>query len=42
MVTILMPSTNASRHSKWSEWSAPVNLGVGINTTIFRGSPGHL
>ena len=39
MVTMLMPSTNASRHSKWSEWSAPVNLGVGINTSFSEAAP---
>jgi hypothetical protein len=39
MVTMLMPSTNASRHSKWSEWSAPVNLGAQINTSFSEAAP---
>ena len=39
MVTMLMPSANASRHSKWSEWSAPVNLGAGINTPFSDAAP---
>ena len=39
MVMMLMPSTNASRDSKWSEWSAPVNLGVGINTPFSEAAP---
>jgi hypothetical protein len=39
MVTMLMPSTNASRHSEWSEWSAPVNLGAGINTSLGEAAP---
>jgi hypothetical protein len=30
--TALMLSADASRDSKWSEWSTPVNLGAGINT----------
>ena len=33
MVMMLMPPADASRDSK-SEWSAPVNLGVGINTSF--------
>ena len=32
MVMMLMPSADASRDSKWSEWSTPDNLGAGINT----------
>jgi OOP family OmpA-OmpF porin len=39
MVTMLMPSTNASRQSKWSEWSAPVNLGAQINTSFSEAAP---
>jgi len=39
MVTMLMPSANASRHSKWSDWSAPVNLGAGINTPFGEAAP---
>jgi Tol biopolymer transport system component len=39
MVTMLMPSANASRDSKWSEWSTPVNLGAGINTPFVDASP---
>jgi Tol biopolymer transport system component len=36
---MLMPSANASRSSKWSEWSAPVNLGAGINTPFGEAGP---
>jgi Tol biopolymer transport system component len=39
MVMMLMPSINASRHSKGSEWSAPVNLGAGINTSFGEAAP---
>jgi WD40-like Beta Propeller Repeat len=39
MVTMLMPSANASRDSKWSEWSTPVNLVAGINTPFVDASP---
>jgi Tol biopolymer transport system component len=39
MVTMLMPSATASRHSKWSEWSTPVNLGAGINTSLGEAAP---
>jgi hypothetical protein len=39
MVMMLMPSTNASRQSKWSEWSAPVNLGSAINTSSGEAAP---
>src|SRR5262245_30664646 len=39
MVTMLMPSINASRHSNRSEWSAPVNLGSGINTSFGEAAP---
>ena len=39
MVTMLMPSADASRDSKWSEWSTPENLGAGINTPFVDASP---
>ena len=34
-----MPSADASRNPKWSEWSPPVNLGPGINTSFVEASP---
>src|SRR5262249_55464310 len=37
--TALMLSADASRDSKWSEWSTPVNLGAGINTPFVDSSP---
>lgn len=39
MVTMLMPSADASRDSKWSEWSTPERLGAGINTPFVDASP---
>jgi Tol biopolymer transport system component len=39
MVMMLMPSTDASRDPKWSEWSTPVNLGAGINTSFSEAAP---
>lgn len=39
MVMTLMPSADASRTSKESEWSAPVNLGALINTSFSEGAP---
>ena len=39
MVMMLMPPADASRDSKWSEWSAPVNLGAGINTSFGEAAP---
>lgn len=38
VVVMLMPSADASRHSR-SEWSAPVNLGPGINTEFSEAAP---
>lgn len=38
IVVMLMPSADASRLSK-SEWSAPVNLGPGINTSFSEAAP---
>ena len=37
--TALMPSADASRDSKLSEWSTPENLGAGINTPFVDASP---
>jgi Tol biopolymer transport system component len=34
-----MPTADASRRSKWSDWSPPVNLGPGINTAFVDASP---
>lgn len=34
-----MPSADASRNPKWSEWSPPVNLGPGINTSFVEAAP---
>ena len=34
-----MPAADASRSSKWSEWSVPDNLGSGINTAAVEASP---
>jgi Tol biopolymer transport system component len=39
MVMMLMPPADASRDSKWSEWSAPVNLGAAINTSFSEAAP---
>ena len=39
MVMMLMPPADASRDSKGSEWSAPVNLGSGINTSFSEAAP---
>ncbi len=39
MAVVLMPPADAARNSKWSEWSAPVNLGAGINTPFSEASP---
>jgi hypothetical protein len=39
MVMMLMPPADASPDSKWSEWSAPVNLGAGINTSFSEAAP---
>ena len=39
MVVVLMPPADASRDSKGSEWSAPVNLGAGINTLSSEAAP---
>src|SRR5215831_434027 len=39
MVMMLMPPADASPQSKWSEWSAPVNLGAGINTSLGEAAP---
>jgi len=39
MGTMLMPSADASRDSKWSEWSTPKNLGAGINTPFADATP---
>ena len=38
MVMMLMPPADASRDSKWSEWSTPVNL-LGINTSWGEAAP---
>jgi hypothetical protein len=37
--TALMPSADASRDSKWSEWSTPVSLGAGVNSPFSDASP---
>jgi Tol biopolymer transport system component len=34
-----MPSADASRDSKWSEWSTPVSLGAGVNSPFSDASP---
>jgi hypothetical protein len=39
MVMMLMAPAGASPDSKWSEWSAPVNLGAGINTSFSDAAP---
>ncbi len=39
MVMMLMPPADASRDSKGSEWSTPVNLGAGINTLFGEAAP---
>lgn len=39
MVMMLMPPADASRDSKGSEWSAPVNLGSGINSSFSEAAP---
>ena len=36
---VLMPPADASPDSKESEWSAPVNLGPGINTLSSEAAP---
>jgi Tol biopolymer transport system component len=38
LAALILPA-DASRDSKWSEWSTPVNLGVGINTSFSEASP---
>lgn len=37
--TALIAPADASRHSTWSEWSTPENLGAGINTSFVEASP---
>ena len=39
MVMMLMPPADASRDSKRSEWSTPVNLGAAINTAFGEAAP---
>lgn len=39
MAMMLMPPADASRGGKWSEWSAPVNLGSTINTSFSEAAP---
>jgi hypothetical protein len=39
MVMMLMPLADASPDSKRSEWSTPVNLGAGINTSFGEAAP---
>lgn len=34
-----MPTADASRGSKWSEWSPPANLGPAVNTSFVEASP---
>jgi len=38
-VMMLIPPADASRDSTWSEWSTPVNLGAGINTSFSEAAP---
>jgi hypothetical protein len=38
-VVMLTPQTDAARDSKWSEWSAPLNVGAGINTSFSEAAP---
>lgn len=39
IITMLMPQADASPESTWSEWSAPINLGAGINTSFSEAAP---
>jgi hypothetical protein len=39
MIMVLMPPANASRASKWSEWTAPANVGASINTPFGEAAP---
>lgn len=39
LVTMLMAPAGASSDAKWSEWSAPVNLGPEINTSFSEAAP---
>ncbi len=39
MVMMVMPPADASRDSKGSEWSAPVNVGSGINSSFSEAAP---
>lgn len=39
IVMTLIPSADAAGRSTWSEWSAPVNLGAGINSSFSEAAP---